>query len=144
MILDKIENLNNYGFDFQFILDDLKKNTFTKGKYNINEPKCFGIGLEYQTQEAEKALWEAHRKYLDIHIILEGEEIVSVADIKNASSTKSYEEDYELFIAMPEQRIHLKHGHFLALFPHEVHRTTEKVSNSVSLKKLVYKYLINE
>jgi biofilm protein TabA len=143
MILDKIENLNNYGFDFQFIFDDLKKENFIKGKFNIQEPKCFGIGLEYATQEAEKALWEAHRKYLDIHIILQGEEIISVTDIKNARSSKEYEDDYELFTAFPEQRIHLKPGYFLVLFPHEVHRTTEQIQNSIQVKKNVYKSQIN-
>jgi YhcH/YjgK/YiaL family protein len=142
MILDKIENLNNYGFDFQFIFDDLKKENFIKGKFNIQEPKCFGIGLEYATQEAEKALWEAHRKYLDIHIILDGEEIVSVTDIKNAASTKTYEDDYELFSGVPEQRLHLKPGHFLVLFPHEVHRTTEKVTESIQVLKNVYKMML--
>lgn len=142
MIFDKIENINNYGFDFQFILDDLENDSFIKGKYNIKEPKCFGIGIEYQTQEADKALWEAHRKYLDIHIILEGDEFVSIADIENARSAKSYGDDYEIFMALPEQKIHLKEGYFLVLFPNEVHRTSELVGKARIVKKKVYKYLL--
>lgn len=141
MIFDRIENINNYGIDFKLIQNDLAKDVFTKGRYDLDS-EHFAIGLEYTTKPGEEGLWEAHRIYLDIHIISEGEEIISIADLKNSKSTKDYEEDYELFEATPEHKIHLKPGYFLILYPHEVHRTSEKVNEAVDLKKRVYKYPI--
>jgi YhcH/YjgK/YiaL family protein len=88
-------------------------------------------------------LWEAHRKYLDIHVILEGEELIEICDILNASVSKTYEEigDYELFLAKKEQQIHLKKGCFLALFPNEVHKTSVVVgeNKALAVKKIVFK-----
>lgn len=144
MILDKIENLHRYQFPKSFCDAISHSRHFQKGRFEINYPNSFGIYLEYETQNAENALWEAHRKYIDIHLILEGEEIVSVADICRAKSTKPYEDDYELFTAEAEQRVILKKGDFLILFPNEVHRTTEKITTSVNVKKYVFKFPVNE
>lgn len=143
MILDKLENLQRYHFDFFFIEKDLDGNQFQKGKFDINGDKEFGIGLEYQTQSQDKALWEAHRKYLDIHVILDGEEIICISDISRMQSVKNYEEDYELFEGITEQMVHLKQGYFLVLFPHEVHKTGIIKNEMVSVRKKVFKKAIN-
>lgn len=142
MIFDKIENINKYGIDLQFVLNDLKKDNYTKGKFDINEPNLFGIGLEYETKESSEALWEAHRKYLDIHVLLEGEEIINISDIAIMNSTKEYEDDYELFEGTKQHSIHLKPGYFLLLFPHEVHQTSVKLNEIVQVKKNVYKKIM--
>lgn len=142
MIFDRLENLNNYGLDLSFITEDLRNNLFIKGKFNINEPHSFGIGLEYQTGEAKTALWEAHRKYIDIHLILEGEEWVNVGDIATMQATNDYQDDYQLFDGKGQHCLHLKAGNFLILFPHEVHQTGIKVKEACPVKKKVYKYLI--
>src|SRR5690606_17197425 len=99
MIFDKIENISRYSFSETFVREVLTKSEFVKGKFLLEQEGCFGLGLEYYTQDEQNALWEAHRRYLDIHIILQGEEMVSIANITNAVSTKSYEDDYELYNA---------------------------------------------
>ncbi|UCS93243.1 YhcH/YjgK/YiaL family protein [Echinicola marina] len=142
MIFDKTENLKNYGERFQFVLDDLHGGSFEKGKKDINEPDCFSIGLVYQTQNSDRALWESHRKYLDIHVILEGEELIHLADIASMVPTNEYQDDYQLFEGREQQTIRLSPGYFLILFPHEVHRTSIAVNNSLEVKKKVYKKLL--
>src|SRR5215217_7405119 len=117
MILDKLENIGRYAFDLQFVLDDLQKRDFVKGKYDISEPQNFGIGLEYQTRNGDEALWEAHRKYLDIHVILDGEEMIQIADIRNMEEDSIYTHDFQLYKGQPEQTVCLKEGYFLLLFP---------------------------
>src|SRR5688572_8536351 len=91
MILDNLKGINNYNLNLDFIRDYLEKNEFIKGKFNISE-HFFGIGLEYITQDASNALWEAHRKYLDVHCILEGEEIIEISNIDKMNTTNNYEE----------------------------------------------------
>lgn len=142
MIFDKLEHIKRYPLGLEFILQDLLKDEFNKGRFGIDGDQKFGIDLSYETKEENLALWEAHRKYLDIHILVEGEEKISVSDITSMTSSKEYEDDYELFEGNAENTIHLKKGYFLVLFPNEVHKTSIQVTESVSVKKKVYKVLI--
>lgn len=143
MIFDTLENINRYGIDLQFVADFLKKENFQAGKIEIDADDKFAIGLSYATSNGEKLLWEAHRKYLDIHCILEGEEKILINDIEEMTSTKDYEEDYELFEGAKSQEIYMKPGSFLILFPNEVHKTgMSSKETSQQVKKLVFKKLL--
>jgi len=139
MIFDRIENLNQYGLDLSFIEKDLKSNKLSKGKFEIDGENCFGICLEYNTKLSEKGLWEAHRKYLDIHVVLEGTERIEISDIHLSKSIKEYEDDYELFNAEAEHVVLLQPGYFLILFPHEVHKTGVMMGSEGNIIKKVYK-----
>lgn len=139
MIYDKIENIGRY--DLLRLVAEFSLDNYQKGKFEISGKDFFGIGLEYETKDATECLWEAHRIYLDVHCVLEGEEFVQIADISNTTVTKEYdpEGDYALFDAKKEHTIHLKKGMFLALFPNEVHQTAVKVEQPVALRKIVFK-----
>lgn len=143
MIFDKIDNIDRY----LPLLNDFKKyykeTAFNKGRIEIDSDYIFAIGLEYETKSEEICLWEAHRKYLDIHLILEGEEIVNICDISTMKSEKDYEEDYELFSGEKTQSLILKSGDFLLLYPNEVHKTSIITPIGASkIKKLVFKQKI--
>jgi biofilm protein TabA len=141
MILDKIENLNKYGKQFEFILTHLK-DEFTKGKFDISEPQRFGIGLEYNTQDADKCLWEAHRKYLDIHCVLEGREIVEICDLEKMEPANDYVDDYQLFTGSAQHKVLLEPGTFMVLHPNEVHRTGVIAGDTALVRKFVFKLII--
>ena len=139
MILDTIENIDRYkGLE---LLKKFKDSMYQKGKFSMDEEAIFGIGLEYDTKESSEGLWEAHKKYLDVHLILEGEEEIHVSDIVNSKPTMDfdYENDYQLFDATMEQVVALKKGDILALYPNELHKTGVKVTETVSVKKVVFK-----
>lgn len=143
MIYDKLENINKYGFNLSFVNNYIANKKFQKGKIEINDSDQFAIGLEYETKDSKLGLWEGHRKYVDIHVILEGEEIVEISDISKMKSTKTYEEDYELFEGKFEQKILLTPGYFLLLFPHEIHKTGGIVGNKSSrVLKNVFKNIL--
>lgn len=142
MIFDKIENIKKYNIDLEFIISDLKEDHFIPGRSEINSDEQFVIGLEYETKDEKEALWEAHRKYLDIHIILEGDELIYISDITKMISHRDYEEDYELFEGNREHIIHLQPGHFLMLFPNEVHKTSVFTDKKKLIRKKVFKKLI--
>ena len=139
MILDSIENIDRY--KSLELLKKFKDSIYKKGKFFMDEEAIFGIGLEYDTKEPSEGLWEAHKKYLDVHLILEGEEKIHVSDFLNCKQTMDfdYENDYQLFEATMEQVVVLKKGSFLALYPNEVHKTGVKVTETVSVKKVVFK-----
>lgn len=139
MIIDKFENITRYSY-----LDLIKfyrEEQYQKGKFSMQKEGIFGIGLEYVTKAPEEGLWEAHQNYLDVHLILDGEEKVYVSDLRNCKPTMKYdrENDYQLFDGKMENEITLKKGSFLVLFPNEVHKTGVKTQESVQVKKIVFK-----
>ncbi len=142
MIYDKIENIKRYpflnkikDFDFKMAKD---------GKFEIEGETFFGIGLKYATKNEMDCLWESHKKYLDVHVILEGEEIVNISDNSQMNVTKEYDEtgDYMLHSGIKQQSIHLKKGCFLVLYPNEVHQTAVYFDKINSISKVVFKILI--
>ncbi|MDE7068509.1 MAG: YhcH/YjgK/YiaL family protein, partial [Schaedlerella arabinosiphila] len=83
MIFGNIQNLKEYAF-----LEDAVKECFDyagshdlkayeKGSHEIDGKRLFVNIVEYQTVEAEKRFWEAHREYLDIHLMLDGTEQIA-------------------------------------------------------------------
>lgn len=147
MIFDKQENLDRYQLpqkEFGKLLDFLKnfkETDFQAGRFEIDGDRFFGIGLEYQTKKAEEGLWEAHRKNIDVHYILEGEERVQISDIEEMQVTKEYEEegDYVLFDGAASDAVILRKGEILILFPNEIHKTSIMVNEPVEIRKIVFK-----
>lgn len=139
MISDQLKYIGRYPFLKQ--IQEFNFENYQKGRFEISGNEFFGIGLEYETRDASECLWEAHRRNLDVHCILEGEELIHIADIAHAVVTKEYDEegDYALFDAKKEQTILLKEGMFLVLYPNEVHQTSVAVNTAQSLKKIVFK-----
>ena len=75
MIFGNIQNLKEYAF-----LEDAVKECFDyagshdlkayeKGSHEIDGKRLFVNIVEYQTVAAEERFWEAHREYLDIHLM---------------------------------------------------------------------------
>lgn len=139
MIYDKLKNIGKYKFLNSLQEFDFKN--YQKGKFDIDGDVFFGIGLEYDTKNEDECLWEAHQKYLDIHVIIEGQEIVNISDISNMDVSQKYnsEGDYSLFTGKKEQTIVLKERDFLILYPNEVHQTAVKLKNKTAVKKIVFK-----
>jgi len=148
MILDKIENLHRYTqvLEVSLLSNALSEKIYDsveEGKFEVgnNMDKFFGIIMSYNTKGASEGIWEAHRKYMDIHVILEGEELVYLEDIENCEVSQTYDADgdYGLFTANPTKPVVLKAGHFLALYPNEVHMTSVKNVHSSTVRKIVFK-----
>ena len=89
MIFGNIQNLKEYAF-----LEDAVKECFDyagshdlkayeKGSHEIDGKRLFVNIVEYQTVEAEKRFWEAHREYLDIHLMLDGTEQIDLNFIQD-------------------------------------------------------------
>ena len=151
MIIDKIENIERYA---RIINTNLIKTSITNelykivdsGKFSIenNDDAFFGIRLKYDTKDSTEGLWEAHQKYLDIHVVLAGEEIIEITTIEKMKISQEYDEinDYALFKGNEDQKILLSQGEFLLLFPNEVHKTGIKINTVKSIEKVVFKQKI--
>ena len=98
----------------------------------------------FETQPDEKLFFEAHRKYLDIHVLLAGEERMDIADTAGLSLDEAVSKPENDFYAYsdrdPEhQSVILKRGDFLVAFPADAHRVKGQVNGISEVRKVVFK-----
>ena len=148
MIKDRLKNAETY----YTLSDGIKKGlqwlaesdlkTLEKGKYFIDNDDIYANVDEYETKE--NADFEAHRKYIDIQYMVDGEEFIGVTDIENCKTCIKYDEtkDLEFFTAKDCFQT-LKNGEFLILFPHDAHKPCITINEKCKCKKIVVKVKIN-
>jgi len=96
----------------------------------------------YETKLESEKLIECHRKYIDIQMVLGGEERVGVCHNRQCTLVQEYdpEKDVEFLKGNPHF-LPLTNNVFIILFPHDAHmpglRTDEARADTV--KKIVFK-----
>ena len=65
---------------------------FEKGITKIDNDRFYVNICDYTTVEEDDRVWEAHKNYLDIHVMIKGTEVLKHTFIENAS-IKTYHED---------------------------------------------------
>lgn len=149
MIYGNINNLDEFSFlpnyiqrCFEYIKSNDLKN-FENGRYEIDGENIFLNIDEYTTTTVDKRIWEAHKKYLDIHLILKEEEIVDVNFVNNLKE-KEFKEENDLIILEGNKKssIILKEGDFLICYPNDAHMTALKIDKPKLVKKAVFKVKI--
>jgi YhcH/YjgK/YiaL family protein len=149
MIYDKMSNWQNYFPKneiwqkvFAFIKDcsaDTKH-----GRYAIAGEDAYASVFSYDTKLQKEGVYEAHRKQIDIQILLKGRESVYVTAIDGLSVKTEYnvEKDCVLFND-PERRpgaTPLTEGFFAVFFPNDAHMPSLNYgASSENVKKMVVK-----
>lgn len=114
------------------------------GKHTIDGTRVFALAQAYETKAEEDARYEAHRKYLDIQMLVEGEEYILAAPTASLEVTVPYSEEKEcLLLADPAtkpQRIVLVPGVLAILYPEDAHKPSLRTGNGPSpARKVVMK-----
>ena len=98
----------------------------------------------YETIPQEESFFEAHRRYLDIHIMLQGEERVDVNRPEELTLTQVQEEnDFYAYQGESWHSTVLKPGEFLVVFPGDAHRIKVQVDGPKTVSKAVFKVCID-
>lgn len=149
MIFGNIRNLKEYRYLDSQILDcfayaaehDLI--SFEKGRHDIDGDRLFVNIVEYTTTSPEERFWEAHREYLDIHVMLDGPEQIDVNFIENMEQKEfEPETDFLPLTGEPNSHVVLNAGDFLVCYPHDAHRTAVKLDEPKAIKKAIFKVKI--
>lgn len=114
------------------------------GKNEIDGDNLFFNCQTVTTQPIEERFFEGHKKYIDIHIVIEGDENIGYVPASKAKVTKEYdaEGDYELLSGDLEMFLHLDNTKFLALFPGEPHMALVKYGEKpATIKKVIFKVM---
>ena len=147
MIYDKIRNIRQY----QGISENLDKaieflyntdlNKLDDGRIDIDSDKVFANVMCYDTKNIEDSVKEAHKNYIDIHIIIRGKERMEAADISDLGILTEYvqENDIALYEGEMSMSCILREDYFLICFPNDVHTPALKVDENEYVKKMVVK-----
>jgi len=114
------------------------------GSYPLEGEALFVNVMQFDTQRAEDKRAELHRRYIDIQIVLEGEERIYYGLTGSARECDEWheQEDYQLCQRIEhEQSLTLKPGMFAIFMPGEPHKPGCHTTQPVRLKKAVIKLL---
>jgi YhcH/YjgK/YiaL family protein len=144
MIVDQIkfiERYKNLDGRVELALEFLQKTNFkdiAPGIYKISGDDLFYIISDYNTRSAQDSKLEGHEKYIDIHSVIYGDELIGYSPLTNQAVSSEYnnEKDYTLY----EGSVSLMKmipGMFAIFYPNDLH-----MPGIYNMKKMVKKLVI--
>jgi biofilm protein TabA len=115
------------------------------GRYAIDGDRIYATVVVDKTRSADTAQFEAHRKYLDIHYLVRGTELIGSADATSLHEVKPYAPETEAALferPAKYKRLILKPGEFVVFFPGQAHMPGCYVDKSAEIKKVVMKVMV--
>lgn len=117
--------------------------SYEKGRHDIDGDNLFVNIVEYETTTPENRFWEAHKDYLDLHVMLRGPEQIDVNFIQNMEQKKYVPaDDFLPLFGDPNSSVILNKGDFLLAYPADAHRTAVAVNGPAVIKKAIFKIKI--
>jgi YhcH/YjgK/YiaL family protein len=125
------------GMDFS----KLENKKYSVGKHDIED--VFMTVSEYNTKLIQEKNAEQHRKFIDIHAVVKGEEVIGIGaeDAQNKVVEEySEEKDRALFTCVNNEEFFiLKPGRYAICFPEDIHRPGCDSAGESFVKKIVVK-----
>ncbi|MDR3610774.1 MAG: YhcH/YjgK/YiaL family protein [Ignavibacteriaceae bacterium] len=146
MIVDLICNLKRYaelGNIFQKAFDfitDQELLTLNNGRYDIDGDDIYALISEYKTRDDIGGKLEAHKKYIDIQLVVKGSELIGYAPLQGHEIISEYNEDKDIILFSGEKSfLKIEKGMFAVFFPGELHMPGIKETTKEDVKKVVIK-----
>ena len=114
----------------------------TPGRYALQGENIFMNVMHFTTQSPEQKKAELHQQYIDIQMLLSGEEriLFGMTDSARQCEEVHIEDDYQLCSQIAdEQAMVLKPGKFVIFMPGEPHKPGCVVQTPMDIKKVVIK-----
>lgn len=147
MIVDKLDSIAKYkGINKN--LDKALEFIHNGNLQQLNEGRTEIDGdtiyCNYNTIDTNNNIflkYEAHKKYIDIHICLGGTECIKVASVKGLKCTSEYDDDKDIqfFEGDFDQDIILTEGTFLICFSDDAHAPLLCKGAPGKIKKVIVK-----
>lgn len=150
MIKDNIKNANLYyklsplleaGLKY---LENTDFSTIPLGKYEILSDEVYAMVQDYSSKLKSEGKFEAHKKYVDIQYVVEGEELIGVSNVSNFTDATDYSEEKDIVFLVPKidcshDFIKLKKNEFAIFTPDDAHMPSIAVETPAYVKKVVVK-----
>lgn len=149
MIYDSLENLRRYRFENEnmeaartFLLEhDVL--SLEPRKHEIKGDEVFLVYHEVEQISMEGARYEAHDRYVDIHITVEGNNFIRTTEKKNLTETTVYDEANDFILGQYQGDYYtdsyIGRGFFGIYFPEDAHLVNAFPGERHLVKKFVMK-----
>ncbi|MBQ7516683.1 MAG: YhcH/YjgK/YiaL family protein [Schwartzia sp.] len=112
-------------------------------RYEIDGGRCYATIMRYNTRPVEECVCEAHRRFMDILYMVEGEEYLGICPMSPDLVVRTpYDEtrDVEFFEGLvPESTFPIMAGDFVMLSPKDVHRPFTMIEAPSPVTKVIIK-----
>ena len=152
MIADSLDNLSKYENLVPYlkeIVNYLKNNNLSLlngGRYEILGNSIFALIQEYHTQPASEKFMESHEKYIDIQIVLDGQEFMGYSPKEFLKIKDPYNEENDIIFyennLKEESYINVRKNHFCIFFPEDAHKPGLHLSIVRKVRKAVIKVAV--
>jgi biofilm protein TabA len=148
MIVDRIENSRFYaplhkGFAKAFaVLADPELIKKPDGRYDIEGNDVYCIVQHYTTKPVDPNKLESHARYVDIQVVLVGEELLGYAPTAGLEVVTPYDEAKDImFYRVPATmtQVKLEPGLFCLLYPQDAHLPCCQITRPALVHKVVFK-----
>ncbi len=147
MITDKIENIRLYKNIPEKVADFIINLTSETPcvRYELDEKTYVNIET-YSTKSVFSAKYEYHKKFIDIQLLLSGEEKIYYKPVNDITKPQPFNEEKdigffdELIDYKTADFVKLDCSNFMLIFPHEAHAPQIESENTpIRVKKAVVK-----
>lgn len=148
MILDSIDNGARYYalhpglsrvFDFLRTADIA---SLEPGRHDIDGDNLFVNVSELELRPLDAAHLEAHNRYIDVQVVVEGEETFGWSERKDCMKPEGEfdtERDILFYSDIPQTFYNVREGQFTILYPEDAHAP---MLGNGNVRKLIFKVLI--
>ena len=89
--IEKVKELSPEVYEF-LTNEDKCNSSIPDGRIDIND-KCYAMVSTYETAPRDKKVYESHRKYIDVQMLISGKEVIEISPIESLSVTEEYSEE---------------------------------------------------
>ena len=112
------------------------------GRHEVRGDEIYALVQRYQTKCGPEGKWEAHRRYIDLQYVVDGQECFGVASADQMTVTDEGDIESDcLFLEGQGQFVTLSAGSFLVLMPNEPHMPGIAIETPQPVIKVVVKIL---
>jgi len=121
-----------HGTEFSHVAD---------GKYPLGESGVYALVSRYRTKTPNDAVWESHRRHIDVQCVIQGRERFGYAALDRAPSVKTpYNDEKDVIFYEPgSDTVTLAAGQFAIFFPQDVHAPSLTDGTPSDVVKVVIK-----
>ncbi len=130
---ERIENALRYCSETNFA-------NMEPGKYEVEGENIYALVSEYNTKPSTSGKWEAHKKYIDIQIMISGKEKMGFTESQKVIVINEYDSEKDCTIYKGEGNFLIAdEKHFAIFFPTDIHMPGMAINIPKAVKKVVVK-----
>lgn len=149
MVFDSVKNARAYyglgkGIEEALkILEGSMKGAFVPGKCSVDGDRLYTVSAAYTTNDHTGIALEAHRRYIDVMMVLQGEEQFYFKPVEKLQRiTQPYDGEKDALLAAIDQdcaKVRFPAGYFTVFFPQDAHCANQTYAAPTDVKKVIVK-----